>query len=113
MPVDQGIDENELSIRCTCGDRMQHTAILVYNPSGDVDMPDDWFLMVSLDRRFGFWRRFTTALRYLFRPMTLRYGGYAELVLTNEDAEKIAVFICKKRGIMGMVTAKLVETPAA
>jgi hypothetical protein len=33
------------------------------------------------------------AVRYIIAPLTIPYGMYAELVLRNEDAQKISDFI--------------------
>ena len=89
------IRDHEFLMRCNCGDRMEHVAWLIH----DVDPKhgDDWFLMTSLDRRFGFWRRLWTGLRYAFRPRSLRYYGYSELVLTDADVDGLAEFIRRRR----------------
>ncbi len=96
------LDDNEFLMKCACGDRLGHVAWLIYEPeeSRSANLKgceDDWYLMTSLDHRFGFWKRLWTGLRYVFKPTRLHYHGYAELVLRNEDADALAAFIIKKR----------------
>lgn len=103
MPTE--INDNEFLLRCSCGERMEHVAWLVHeefesrsaNLKGE---DDDWYLMTGLDLRFGFWKRAWVAARYIFKPRSLRYFGYAELVLRNADVDKLAEFICRRRNIV-------------
>lgn len=95
MPTE--LEPNELLIRCSCGVSVEHVVWIIH----DRDDPEHecWYLMTSLDRRFGFWRRLFTGIKYAFRPGRLRYYGYAEVVLRNEDADAIAAFIAKQRAL--------------
>jgi hypothetical protein len=87
------VADNELLIRCACHSA-EHIAWLVHDSD---DKDDDWYLSVMLDH-FGFWKRVRRALRYVFAPGTIKYGMTAELVLRNDDVEKIADFIRMRRG---------------
>lgn len=103
MAVD--VAENELLLRCACGDRMAHVAWLIHEPDDSLGNnlkgeQDDWYLMIGLDCRFGFWRRLWTSLKYAFWPSSLtamRYHGYSELVLRNEDIDRLNEFIVTRR----------------
>jgi len=90
-----GLDDNELLLRCSCGSK-EHIAWLTYEPADQRDhnmkeMGDDWYLSIGLDR-FRFWKRLRTAVRYVFGSYE-RYGAYVEIVLKNEDMDKISTFI--------------------
>lgn len=93
------VAENELLMRCSCGSG-EHIAWLIHdewdrdnNLKGE---QDDWYLSVMLDH-FPFWKRVRKAFRYVFVPQTLKYGMTAELVLRNEDVDKLAQFILARR----------------
>lgn len=101
MPI--GLEENELLIRCSCHSR-EHLAYLIHEPDANRGYAmkgeeDDWYLSVMLDH-FSFWKRARKALVYLFAPHRIRYGMAAEIVLRNEDVDKIAEFICRRRHII-------------
>lgn len=81
--------DNEIILRCACGSRLGHVAYLVYEPAQD-PFPEEWYLCVSLDPGY-FWRRLWLALKYVWRPRW--YVGYSEIILTSEDAKKLAGFI--------------------
>jgi len=89
------LEPNELLLRCSCGDRMEHVVWVIH----DKDDPEHpcWYVMTSLDRRFGFWRRLWTGIRYTFRPGKLRYYGYSETVLQNADMDALVAFVQKER----------------
>lgn len=98
MPIN--VAENELLMRCSCHSA-EHIAWLIHDPweSRDSNLKaadDDWYLSVMLDH-FSFWKRLRTALRYVFAPQTIKYGMTAELVLRNEDVDRLAEFITKRR----------------
>lgn len=94
------LEENEILMRCACH-ASDHMAFLVHEPSwprgnnlkGETD---DWYLSVSLDQH-SFWRRVGKALQYVFCPRHIRYGMYAELVLTSDDVDRVASFIIDRR----------------
>lgn len=98
MPVIE--HENELLLRCACGDRLAHVAHLVYEPDesrgnnlkGEMD---DWYLSMTLDPRGPVWRRIWLALRFIWRPQW--YCGYAEIVLRNDDIDRIVEFVAVRR----------------
>lgn len=97
-----GIDDNEFLMRCSCGDHIEHVAWLIHEPDDSrgnnlKGEQDDWYLMTSLDPNFGFWRRLWTGLKYAYRPRLLRYSGYSELVLRNEDVDRLSEFIRQRR----------------
>lgn len=94
MPTD--VKDDELLLRCACGNLSSHVAWLIHDKEGRPEH-DTWLLFTSLDPRFGFWRRALTALRYIIKPTRLRYYGYAELVLYNDDADALVNFIQKNR----------------
>lgn len=98
MPTE--IEPNELLIRCTCGDRIAHVAWLIHNIEETNRQFDSWYLMLSMDPCFGFWRRLKTAASYLFRPRNHRWAGYAELVLRDADVDAMAEFVCRRRNIV-------------
>jgi hypothetical protein len=92
--------DNELMMRCSCFSH-DHIAFLIHEPDDErgnnlKGENDDWYLSVMLDH-FGFWKRVRMGLRYVFRPYTIRYGMSAELVLRNDDIDKLAEFIAVRR----------------
>jgi hypothetical protein len=94
MPIN--LKDNELLIRCACGSS-NHIAFLIHEPDESRGnnlkaVDDDWYLSVSLDNPY-FWNRLRLAFKYVFAPRSIKYGMYAELVLKNEDVDKIAHFI--------------------
>lgn len=96
------IDDNEFLLKCACGDRIQHVAWLIHDPNDPrgnnlKGYDDDWYLITALDRNISFWRRILTAIKYIFRPKNLRFYGYSELVLRNEDVDRLAEFITQRR----------------
>lgn len=97
MPTN--LDDNELLLRCSCGSK-EHIAWLTYEPEFSrgnnlKEAEDDWYLAIGLDR-FGFWKRQRIAFNYLFRPHANRFGAYIELVLKNDDVDKLADFITRR-----------------
>jgi hypothetical protein len=92
------LEDNEFLMRCSCGDRVLHVAWLVHEPDDDLGYDTgSWYLYTSLDVTLGFWRRLWISMRYVFQPRTLRYFGYSELVLRNEDVDALVAFILKHR----------------
>ena len=74
-----------------------HVAWLVHEPDDSrgnnlKGEQDDWYLTVMLDH-FPFWKRLSTGLRYIFAPLSLKYGMTAELVLRSEDIEAACVHL--------------------
>lgn len=72
-------------------------AMLVFDPDTSrgnnlKGLDDDWYLSVWLDH-FNFWKRLKLGVQYIFAPRSIKYGMSAELILKNEDMEKIASFI--------------------
>ena len=101
MPI--GLEDNELLIRCACH-TPEHRAMLIHEPDDSrgnniKGENDDWYLSIMLDH-FGFWRRVVKALQFVFAPHKIKYGMTAEIVLRNEDVDKIAEFICRRRGLV-------------
>ena len=98
MPIN--LQDNEIMLRCACHSH-EHTAMLTHEPDEFRDCnlkgeTDDWYLSVSLaNHHFG--RRVKKAFQYVFRPSTIRYGMYAEIVLRDEDVERVAEFIRERR----------------
>lgn len=93
--------DNEIQMRCSCGDRINHVAWLIHEPDDSrgnnlKGEHDDWYLMMALEPRFEFWRRAVIAFRYLF-GLQVQYWGYAELVLRTEDIAALEDFIAKRR----------------
>lgn len=93
--------DNELLIRCSCYSN-DHSAFLIYEPDDSrgnniKGIDDDWYLSVMLDH-FIFWKRVKLAFKYIFAPYSIRYGMSTELVLKNEDMDKIVNFINVRRG---------------
>src|ERR1700679_2857123 len=92
------VADNELLIRCACGDHSNHVAWLIHEPDDArgnnlKGEQDDWYLSVTLDH-FNFWKRVRMACRYIFAPRSIKSRSVsAELVLRNEDVDKIAGFI--------------------
>ena len=99
MPIN--LQDNEIMLRCACYAH-EHTAMLAHEPNDSRDCKlkgenDDWYLSISLaNHRFS--GRIKKALQYVFRPSTIRYGMYAEIVLRDEDVERVAEFIRERRG---------------
>jgi hypothetical protein len=98
MPIN--LNDNEILLRCACG-ASDHIALLTHDADDPRDcnlkgVEDDWYLSVMLDH-FRFWKRLRLAARYLFAPQTIKYGMAAELVLRNEDVEKLAHFILTRQ----------------
>jgi len=98
--VSTGIADNEFLMRCACFSS-DHYAWLIHEPDDSrgnnlKGVDDDWYLSVSL-AHFGFWKRVRKALRYIFSPLSLKYGMTAEIVLRTEDIDKLAEFICMRR----------------
>jgi hypothetical protein len=96
------LKDNEFLLRCSCGDRIEHTAWLIHEPDESrgnnlKGEDDDWYLMSGLELSFGFWRRLWVGFRYVFLPSSINYYGYAELVLRNEDVDALAAFIKRRR----------------
>jgi hypothetical protein len=77
------LNDNELLI---CHSN-EHIALLVHEP--DEERGDAWCLSVLLDPVTPWWKRVWRALW----PHSGRYGMYAELVLQNQDARRVAEFI--------------------
>lgn len=97
MPV--GLEDNEMLLRCACHSA-DHLAFLVHEPDDTrgnnlKGQDDDWYLSILLDRR-PWWRRVVLATKYVL-GVRVRYGAYAELVLRNEDVERLASFITRRR----------------
>jgi hypothetical protein len=86
--------DNELLLRCSCHSS-EHVAWLIHEPDDSRD-DDSWYLSVTLDH-FPFWKRLRIGLRYVFAPLSLKYGMTAELVLRSEDVDRLAAFISKRR----------------
>jgi len=89
-------NEDELIIRCSCGDKMSHFATLIYEPWEDrgnniKSEHDDWYLSVALET-FSFWKRLKLAWNYMWNKST-PYGNFIEIVLTNQDVKDIADWI--------------------
>lgn len=98
MPTN--LDENEILLRCACL-ASDHIAFLRHEPDDSrgnnlKGEHDDWYLSVVLDH-FGFWKRIPMAFRYIFAPRTIKYGMTAELVLRNEDVDRLCEFIVTRR----------------
>lgn len=96
------VADNELLIRCSCSSST-HIAWLIHDPDTSrgnnlKGEHDDWYLSVMLDN-FAFWKRIRMAFRYVFAPQTIRYGMTSELVLKNEDVDKLAEFIKSRRAV--------------
>lgn len=94
------LEENEILMRCCCH-ASDHMALLVHEPDESrgnnlKGRGDDWYLSVSLDQPL-FWRRVVKAMQYVFYPRRIRYGMYAELVLTSDDVDRVASFIIDRR----------------
>lgn len=95
-----GIKDNEFLMRCSCHNS-DHFAWLIHEPDDSrgnnlKGEDDDWYLSVSLSN-FGFWKRLGKAARYVFRPLSLKYGMTAELVLRTEDVTALEDFIRTRR----------------
>jgi hypothetical protein len=89
------LEDNALLLRCCCHGK-DHIAFLIYEPDDSrgnnlKGEDDNWYLSVLLDPITPWWKR---VWRALF-PRN-RLGSYAELVLTNEDARRIAEFVGKR-----------------
>ena len=100
--VGTDLNENEFLLRCACGDRTEHVAWLIYEADDSRGNNlkgggDDWYLHVALDPRRNIFRRLWLALKYVWQPWKTYYVGYAELVLRNEDIDKLQEFIVTRR----------------
>ena len=72
--------DNELLIWCSCHSN-DHLAWLI-------DDDDCWYLSMTLDH-FSFWKRIRKGLRYVFAPLSLKFGMSTELVLRSEDVDRV------------------------
>lgn len=89
-------------MRCACGDRTEHVAWLIHEPTerrgnnlkGE---HDDWYLHIALDPCRSIWGRLWLAAKYVWQPWKTYYIGYAELVLRTQDIADLEDFICRRR----------------
>lgn len=89
------LDDNEILLRCSCYSP-DHIAFLVHEQWSSRGNnlkaeDDDWYLSIMLDPIKPWWKRAWRA----FFPCK-RYGQYAEIVLTNQDVQRLADFIKKR-----------------
>ena len=96
------IEPNEFLLRCACGDRTEHVAWLIHEANDSrgnklKGIEDDWYLHIALDPHRSILKRFWLAMKYVWQPWKTYYIGYAELVLRNEDVDRLAEFITKIR----------------
>jgi hypothetical protein len=100
MPIN--LEDNELLLRCACGDRTEHVAWLIHEPDDSrgnnlKGEHDDWYLHVALDPRRNIWERLWLAIKYVWQPWKTYYIGYAEIVLKNEDIDALMEFVVARR----------------
>ena len=53
----------------------------------------DAYISVSLDIEKSFWKRLKTAIVFLFRGQTCRYGDTAEVILKSSDYPKLRTWL--------------------
>jgi hypothetical protein len=95
------LQDHELMLRCQCFS-YEHMAFLTHEPlegrgNNLKGEHDDWYLSVRLNP-VPFRKRLWRGLKFAFRPHAVRYGMYAELVLTTKDMEAIVEFINRRKG---------------
>jgi len=101
MPVN--VANDEILLRCAC-DNLKHIAYLVHDPDNRYKGVDwhlqrerfNWYLTITLNAP-GIFDRIRQAARYIFAPHTVRSGNYVELMLWNEDVDRLAEFIEMRR----------------